>query len=323
MRQFKSNSLTKFLRKYPQQVLTVVLIIFCSLFINKFATSDNIINVLIQVSFNAIVATGATYVILVGDTDLSSGAVGALSGMVVSYCVTKAGSISSLGGIAMIIGASIVVGMIVGLVTGYIIAKFNIPPMIATLAMQRVCRGLAYIMNDGAPYYGLDDDFKLLGVGKVLNIPIIVIIMICVLFLGDFFLRRTVIGRQIYAVGSNAEVAKLSGTSIMKTKIIAHIIASSLAAFAGCLYASKLLSGQPQACEGYELTAMASVAIGGTSMRGGRGGVSNTVIGIVVFGIINNAMNLLGISPYWQMVVTGAIIAISVIADGFVNKESK
>ena len=130
-------------------------------------------------------------------------------------------------------------------------------------------------------------------------------------------------GRQIYAVGSNPEVAELGGISVMKTKIVAHVIASALAAFAGCLYASKLLSGQPQACDGYELTALASVAIGGTSMRGGRGGVSNTIFGIIVFGVLNNGMNLLGISPYWQMVVTGVIIAISVIADGFINKESK
>lgn len=314
-------SVKQFVLKYPLQILMVVLFLVCTLYIENFASAGNFINILIQVSFNAIVATGATYVILVGDTDLSSGAVGALAGMLVSMIVFHIPSISKVGAAFLIFGAAIVIGLAVGTAVGYSIAKFSIPPMIATLALQRICRGFAYIMNDGAPYYGLANNFKLLGVGKIGPIPIVVIIMIVILFLGDFILRRTVVGRHMYAVGSNAEVAELGGIHVMKTKIIAHIIASALAAFAGCLYASKLLSGQPQACDGYELTALASVAIGGTSMRGGRGGVSNTIVGIIVFGLLNNAMNLLGVSAYWQMVATGAIIAISVIADGYLHKE--
>lgn len=321
MKQNRKPLSVNLVKKHPLQLLMVALFAVCMIFVPKFATMGNLVNMLIQVSFNAIVATGATYVILVGDTDLSSGAVGGLAGMMVGYLVLNMPGISKLGAVGMILLVSLVIGPIVGAVTGYAITRFSIPPMIATLAMQRICRGLAYIMNDGAPYFGLSDHFKLLGVGKIGPVPIIVVIMLVVLLLGDLFLKKTVIGRHIYAVGSNMEVAKLGGISVMKTKVIAHVIASSLAAFTGCLYASKLLSGQPQACDGYELTAMASVAIGGTSMRGGRGGVSNTILGIIVFGMLNNSMNLLGISSYWQMVITGIIIAVSVIADGILNKE--
>lgn len=262
-----------------------------------------------------------TYVILVGGIDLSVGAVAALSGMTVSAIVLRYPEITTLQSVAVIVGVSLVGGIIIGGIIGFAVTKLAMPAFIATLAMQRVCRGIAYIMNDGSPYYGLSNNFKFLGVGKFLNIPIVVIIMVMILVVGDFLLKKTVIGRRIYSVGSNSEVSTLSGINVTRTKLFAHIVSSTLSAFAGALYASRLLTGQPNACEGYELIAIASVAIGGTSMNGGRGGVANTVIGIIAFGVINNSMNLLHISSYWQTVVTGLIIAVAVMSDTYVSKK--
>jgi len=187
--------------------------------------------------------------------------------------------------------------------------------------MQNICRGLAYVYKDGSPVFGLPSNFKWLGIGRIINIPVMIFLMILVLLIGNFFLKRTCTGRHFYAVGSNPEVAKLSGISVMKIKVLAHIICSCLASLAGACYASKLLSGQPIAGTGYELIAVASVAIGGTSMRGGRGGVSHTIIGIIIIGILNNSMNLLKISSYWQTVATGCIIMAAVVIDMALNKD--
>ena len=307
--------------KYLLQIFMCIMIILCAFMIPGFATAKNVVNIMSQVAFNAIIATGMTFVILIGDIDLSAGAVGALSGMIVSYFVLMLPEITIFQSILLIFGVSIIIGILIGSIIGFSIAKLAMPPMIATLAVQMICRGFAYIMNDGSPYYGLADNFKFLGVGKIFNIPIVIFLMILVLIVGDLFLRKTVTGRRIYAVGSNSEVATLSGIHVIRTKIFVHIVASTLAALAGALYASKLLTGQPNACDGYELTAVASVAIGGTSMRGGRGGVANTVIGIIAFGVINNGMNLLHISSYWQTVVTGIIIAVAVISDTYFSRK--
>lgn len=307
--------------QYALQIFLLVMIIVCAFTIERFATAGNMMNILMQVAFNAIIATGMTYVILTGGIDLSVGAVAALSGMIVSGIALKFPEITALQSVLLIIGVSLGGGIIIGGIIGLAVTKLALPAFIATLAMQRICRGIAYIMNDGSPYYGLSKEFKLLGVGKFFNIPILVILMVVILIAGDFFLKRTVLGRRIYSVGSNSEVSALSGINVEKTKVFVHMVSSTLAAFAGALYASKLLTGQPNACDGYELIAVASVAIGGTSMRGGRGGVANTVIGIIAFGVINNSMNLLHISSYWQTVVTGIIIAVAVMSDTYVSKK--
>lgn len=170
--------------------------------------------------------------------------------------------------------------------------------------------------------FGLPSNFKWLGIGRIFNIPVMIFLMILVLLSGNFFLKRTCTGRHFYAVGSNPEVAKLSGINVMKIKVLAHITCSCLASLAGACYASKLLSGQPTAGTGYELLAIASVAIGGTSMQGGRGGVSHTLIGIIIIGILNNSMNLLKISSYWQTVATGCIIMAAVVIDMALNKSN-
>lgn len=313
--------LTKFGSQYALQIFMVILIIVCTLTIDRFATAGNMLNILSQVTFNAIIATGMTYVILIGGIDLSVGAVAALSGMIVSGIALKFPEITAAQSVLVIVGVSLIGGVVIGGIVGFAVTKLAMPAFIATLAMQRVCRGIAYIMNNGSPYYGLSSDFKFLGVGKFFNIPIVVIIMVVILVIGDLFLKKTVMGRRIYSVGSNAEVSTLSGINVTRTKVFAHMVSSTLSAFAGALYASRLLTGQPNACEGYELIAIASVAIGGTSMSGGRGGVANTVMGIIAFGVINNSMNLLHISSYWQTVVTGLIIAVAVMSDTYVSKK--
>lgn len=307
--------------QYSLIVFTLLFFTICSMFIPEFFSGANLINISSQVALNALVATGMTMVILVGDVDLSAGAVAGLTSMLVSGIVVSMPGISAGGSVALIFGVSILIGTVFGSILGFSVTLLKVPPFIATLAMQNICRGLAYVYKGGSPVFGLPANFKWLGIGRIFNIPVMIFLMVLVLMAGHFFLKRTCTGRHFYAVGSNPEVAKLSGINVVKIKVLAHIICSCLASLAGACYASKLLSGQPIAGTGYELIAVAAVAIGGTSMKGGRGGVSHTFIGIIIIGILNNGMNLLKVSSYWQTVATGCIIMAAVVIDMALNKD--
>lgn len=306
--------------QYSLIMVAVLFFTACSIFVPLFFTGSNLTNIAFQVALNALVATGMTMVILVGGIDLSAGAVAGFTSMVIAGIVVSMPDISIAGSVALIFGVSILIGIVCGSIVGLSVTLLRVPPFIATLAMQNIFRGLAFVYRDGAPVFGLPRNFAWLGVDRIMGIPVMIFLMALVLLLGHFFLQRTCTGRHFYAVGSNEQVARLSGISVTKTKILAHVICSCLASLAGASFASMLLSGQPMAGTSWELTAIAAVAIGGTSMRGGRGGVSYTVIGIVIIGILNNSMNLMQISAYWQTVVTGCIIMLAVVIDMALDK---
>ena len=219
--------------------------------------------------------------------------------------------------IAVILVTAVVVGTICGSINGFCIAKLNVPPFIATLAMMNAARGLAYVFTDAKPVFGLPDSFGWVGLRSIGVIPVSIVLMVIVIGLSYLVLSKTCFGRYIYAVGSNKEVAKLTGINVTMTRFSVYVISGILAALAGLVLASKLQNGQATAATGYELNAIAAVAMGGTSMSGGRGGIPQTVVGLFVIGIINNALSLLGVSSYWQTVAMGAIILVAVIIDQF------
>ena len=217
----------------------------------------------------------------------------------------------------IIFATAVGVGTVCGYVNGFCIAKLNVPPFIATLAMMNAARGLAYVLTDAKPVFGLPESFGWLGLRKAGPIPVSIILMLFVIIISFIILSKTCFGRYIYAIGSNREVAKLTGISVLKIRFSVYMISGILSALAGLVLASKLQNGQATAASGYELNAIAAVAMGGTSMSGGRGGIAQTVIGLIVIGIINNALSLLGVSSYWQTVSMGVIILAAVIIDQF------
>ena len=211
---------------------------------------------------------------------------------------------------------SLVMGTVCGLFTGVFVNELRVPPFIASLATNNICRGAAYLYTNAQPIHGMDSSFKVLGMTKIGGVlPVCVLVLISVIILAYFYLTRTCGGRYVFSVGSSEEVSKLCGVNVKKVKYICYIVCSVLACLAGCVYASKLQAGQPSACDGYELNAIAAVAMGGNSMSGGKGGMLQTVFGILIIGIINNSLNLLGVNAHWQKVVLGAIILVAVVSD--------
>jgi ribose transport system permease protein len=227
------------------------------------------------------------------------------------------------GSVLIIVLTALVVGGVCGFLNGIIITRFNVVPMITTLATMTMLRGVTYIVTGGAAVFGLPSVFSFLGAGRLIRneaspngiIPVVTLFTILIVFLMHTLLSKTVFGRHVYASGSNANVAHLSGINVKKVTLISYVLCSIMAAFGGVLVASKLQNGQPAACEGYEMFAIASTVLGGTSLTGGSGSVGRAMFGVAIIAIINNGMNLMHISSYWQKVVIGSIIVLAVILD--------
>ncbi len=311
------NKSKTFIKNNTMLIFLIILFVLCMLFVPRFADGGNIMNVLIQISINALIACGMTFVILSDGIDLSVGSVAALAGVVGASAI-KLFPEAGIGlSMVVILAISLLIGGICGIVNGFCVAKLNVPPFIATLAMMNVARGLAYVATDAKPVFGLPESFGFVGLRRIGPIPVSIILMVIVLIIAYIILSKTSFGRYIYAVGSNQEVAKLTGINVVKIKFSVYIISGFLSALGGLVLASKLQNGQATAANGYELNAIAAVAMGGTSMAGGRGGIIQTVFGLFVIGIINNALSLLGVSSYWQTVAMGVIILIAVIIDQY------
>ena len=298
----------------------------CTVFglLNKtFLTSKNIFNLTSQMSINALLATGLTYVIILGGIDISVGSVAALAGVCAAMIGLRIPNLNTASGVIILLGSAIVIGGVCGVFNGVMITKFKVVPMIATLAMMTIARGITYIITGGVAVFGLPASFSWLGAGRLFKslgnpngiIPIVSIFTIVVVVIFHLLLSKTVFGRHVYAVGSNVNVAHLSGINIARVTLTGYILCSVTAALGGVLVASKLQNGQPAACEGYEMYAIASTVLGGTSLTGGSGSVGRAMFGVAIIAVINNGMNLLHISSYWQKVVIGSIILLAVILD--------
>ena len=289
-------------------VLLCVVLTFANPF---FLTEQNISNVLRQTSINGILAIGMTYVILTGGIDLSVGSVLAFSSMVAASLVSG----EQPQGVFVAIMAGLGTGAALGMVNGLLVSRFGVPPFVATLGMLSVARGLTFIYTDGTPIPNLSPAFRTIGQGFVGPVPVPVFIFAGVALLFWWVLKYTTFGRYIYAVGGNERSARTSGVNTRGVLFGAYIIAGSLAGLAGLILTARTTSALPQAGVSYELDAIAAVVIGGTSLSGGTGSVLGTVIGALIIGVINNGLDLLGVSSYYQQVIKGVIIITAVLLD--------
>jgi len=289
----------------------IVLCVIVSFATDKFLKPNNLISVLRQISINTYIALGMTLIIILGHIDLSVGAIVAMSGtLTVGFIVTQGLPIP----VAIVLG--ILLGVIAGLISGSIVAHFGVPAFIITMAMMNVCSGTAYVYSGGQATRINNDFFSAIGTGYLFNtIPLPVVYMIVLIAVISFLLSKTKFGTYIYAIGGNREAARLSGVPIKKVEIAVFTISGVLSAFAGLVLCSRMYSGQPSVGSGYELDAIASCVLGGTSMSGGKGHISGTVLGAMVIGVISNGLNLIGVSSYWQLIVKGIIIAGAVLLD--------
>lgn len=289
----------------------LLLIIIVSILNPSFLSITNIFNVLRQVSISAIIAFGMTFVILTGGIDLSVGSTLALTGAIAASLL--AGGMDPI----LTMGIALILGLILGAVNGVIITKGKVAPFIATLATMTIYRGLTLVFTEGRPISGLGDHyvFQLFGKGYFLGFPIPVVTMVIAFFILYFILQKTTFGRRVYAVGGNEEAAKLSGINTDRVKIAVYAITGFLAALSALILTSRLNSAQPTAGESYELDAIAAVVLGGTSLNGGKGWIFGTLIGALIIGVLNNGMNLIGVSSFWQQVVKGIVILLAVLMD--------
>ena len=282
-----------------------------------FLTTKNVFNILRQNASNLFLATGMTMVIIVGGIELSVGSVIALSGCVAAGCVVFLGLPEVVGFLA-----GILVGALVGMFNGFVICKTEIPPFIVTLASMNIAKGIALVYTTGAPIRCMTDAFKFPGAGYVGPVPTPVILMIIIFIIACFIVNRTQLGRHIYAVGGNAQAAKFSGINVSKVKFIVYTYTGVMAGIAGIVIASRLYSGQPTAGDGAEMDAIASVVVGGTSMSGGSGRLGGTLIGVLIIGVLNNGLNLMGVDSNWQYIVKGLVILLAVYVDFIRNKKA-
>jgi len=304
------SSFIKLLGKFKAGIGLLVLVIVLSFASEYFLTVNNLLNVLRQVSIIGIVAYGMTFVILSGGIDLSVGSVLALSSAI------TAGVMSSTHSIALAILAGLVTGALLGTFTGVLVSKAKMPAFIVTLAMMSIGRGLTLIYTGGRPISeGFTDLFNYIGGGYVGPIPFPVILLLVLLGIGYLVLNNTPYGRYVYALGGNEDATRLSGINTDKIKMTVYTISGIMAAVSGIVLASRLGSAQPQAGLGYELDAIATVVLGGTSLAGGSGGIVGTLMGALIIGVLNNGMTLLGVSSFFQQVVKGLVILLAVYID--------
>ena len=283
---------------------------------NKFLERDNLVNIIRQVSINGILAVGMTFVILTSGIDLSVGAVMAVSSTVMAAAMVNFGITPF---VAVMLG--IAVGTTFGLLSGTLVAYAKLPPIIVTLAMMEIPRGLALIYTGGYPLSGLPTGFSFIGSGYIFGIiPMPVVIMLLVYGVAYVILNHLPMGRYIYAIGGNEEAVRLSGIKVKKYKIMAYLISGLTAAITAMVLTSRLMSGQPNAGVGFELDAIAAVVLGGTDIAGGRGTIFGTFIGVLIIGVLSNGLNLMGVSPYVQRVLKGLIIILAIY---FSSKKKK
>ena len=304
-------------------VVLILLVIGFSIGNSTFLKTANVINLFGQMCLNALLATGLTYVIILGGIDISVGSSMAITGILAAQAVLALGVESTFACTVISILVGLVAGAIIGLFIGWLIAYRGLVPMICTLALMQAFRGLAYIISGGGPVYGLPTGFSMLGAGRLIKtesfktgiIPVIVIFTAIVVVIFHIILTKTVFGRHVFAVGSNASVAHMCGIDTKLVTLKCHMICGITAGLAGIVAASKVNNGHPNTGDGYEMYAIAATVLGGTSLSGGTGSVARAMFGCAIIAVINNGMTLMEISAYWQKVVIGVIIILAVMLD--------
>lgn len=307
--------------------ILIALLLACvvlSLISSNFLTGRNALNVLRQTSINGVLAIGMTFVILTRGIDLSVGSVVALTGVVAASFATTSTSGFIPGApwpalIALAIGIG--VGMGCGAISGVIVSRFKVPAFVATLGMLSAARGLTLLYSGGRPIPALSPGFRWIGTGDVLGIPVPIFVLLAVFAAAWFVLSQTRFGRHVYAVGGNPHAAKVSGLPVNRIRMLVYVISGGLAGLAGMILAARTGSALPQAGVAYELDAIAAVVIGGTSLAGGVGRVTGTLVGALLIGVMNNGLDLMGVESYYQQVIKGVLIVAAVMLDQSRNRQ--
>ena len=300
--------------KYGTVIVLLVMCVLLAIISPNFLKSRNLLNILKQIAIYVIIGFGVTFVIITGGIDLSSGALVGVASMLVGTLTVKAGIPWP---IAILI--TLVAGAAVGCFNGILVAMFHLPAFLATLGSKLALVGTALFISD-KPINGFTEGFKFLGQGSLLGIPVLVYFMAVVGILSHYLLAHTKFGRYTYAIGGNSEAARVSGINIEKITIMVYSYASLLAALAGVLLTSRIMTASPNNGEGFELEAITGAAIGGISMSGGVGTIWGTLIGALIAGVLNNGLDLMLVGAYAQQIFKGLIIIAAVILDQFRSK---
>jgi ribose transport system permease protein len=301
--------ISRIMRSYGIVIAFLIICILMTILSPVFLTVTNLLNVVRQTSIFGVMAIGMTFVILTGGIDLSVGSILAVAGAI------SAGMLKGGAGIVPVVLLALVIGMGCGLANGLFITLGRIAPFVVTLGMMSIARSLTLIYTKGYPISGFTGPFRFIGGGDIVSIPFPIIVFLLTVVVAWLILTQTRLGRYTYAIGGNEETVKLSGINSDFYKTIVYVISGITAAVSALILTSRLNSAEPVAGQGYELDVIAAVVIGGTSLNGGRGSVWGTLIGALLIGVINNGMNLLGISPYFQLLVKGLIIIGAVLLD--------
>lgn len=303
-------SLAELYLKYGMFFILLVLVVCAALISPAFLKPRNLSNVIKSMSIVALVAFGQTMVLILGKIDLSVGSVMALTGCISCMLVSQTGNL------ALGLVAGVAVGALCGAVNGFVISYFQIPAFIITLATMQIARGVVLLLTNAVPISGMGPAFQFLGNGTLFGlIPMPVVIMAISFVLCWFILNRSRFGRYIYACGGNEQAAIASGINTGHTATLTYIIMGVLTGMAGIVLMAYMNSGQPAGALNYEMDAITAAIVGGTSFTGGLGSVQGTLIGCLIVGVLDNIMNLKGVSSYWQQIVRGLIIALAVIMD--------
>jgi inositol transport system permease protein len=311
----KPQNIRAWLFRYGLILMLTALFTALSFAKPNFLTVRNLMTVLLQISINGILAVGVTYVLLTGGVDLSLGSLVALTGVV-------AASFAHPGDFPLVapLVLGVMTGMACGALSGVVVTRGRVAPFIVTLGMMTVARGLALVLSGGKPVSDLSDSFTRIASSDVLGAPVPALILAVVALASYVFLQHTRPGRYIYAVGGNENAARASGIHVERVKTAAYAICGALAGLAGIVQASRITTGQPNTGVAYELDAIAAAVIGGTSLSGGIGSVGGTLLGALLIGVINNGLDLLNVSPYYQQIVKGVIIVGAVWLDKYGRK---
>ncbi len=309
--QSRSIAIVAFLLRYGIFLAFVILCVTLTFLNEYFLTPKNLLNIVRQTSINGILALGQTLVVLTRGIDLSVGSTLALAGIVAASMVRGVHAENA----ALAVAAGLAVGAGVGMVNGLLVARLAVPPFVATLGMLSIGRGLTFIYSNGMPIPNLSQNFLWIGQGDLAGIPIPIFFFLGAFIVLGGILNKTTYGRYIYAVGGNEKSAKTAGIATKAIIVSVYVLCGILAALGGLILTARTTSGLPQAGSSYELDAIAAVVIGGTSLNGGVGTIQGTLIGALIIGVINNGLDLLGVSSFYQQVVKGVIIIIAVLLD--------
>lgn len=307
------------LKTFSKQIavisILVLLVIFFAVAAKGFGTIDNFLSLLKQVSILGTMSIGMTFVLICGGIDLSVGSQISIVGVVTALFITEL-NVNPI--LACVIG--IMTAMLISSINGIIVIKTGVSSMIVTLAMMQVVQGVNYMITNGVPIYGFPDYLKTIAQGYVGPIPVPVIIMLCLVIAGSFFLNRTYYGRYFYATGGNPEAARLSGLNINKIRLISFLASGLLIGIAGLIMMARVASGQPNVGQGYEMDVLTACVVGGIALSGGSGGIFGMFLGVLIIGVLSNGLGVMGVGSYAQTVCKGLVLILVVSLDGIRQK---